>query len=115
MLVQVCEVPAIRLLFAEGELGGLHACGDTFPYIVPLPNIFLSRLFSKRRLKRKDFQEVARLPWAQQVPNSNCPELKSRRPDQDISHVFFNLLKALFTPNSPVELCQTGGLNSQVI
>ena len=36
-------------------------------YMVPLPNIFLTRLFSKTRLKRKDFREVARLPWAQEV------------------------------------------------
>ncbi len=32
--------------------------------ILPLPNIFLIRLFSKRRLKRKDFQEIAPLAWA---------------------------------------------------
>jgi hypothetical protein len=37
---------------------------------VPLPNIFLTRLFSKRRLKRKDFQEILRLPWAQEAPGS---------------------------------------------
>jgi hypothetical protein len=34
-------------------------------------NIFLTRLFSKPRLKRKDFQEIVRLPWAQEVPSSN--------------------------------------------
>jgi hypothetical protein len=28
-------------------------------------------LFSKQRLKRKDFQEIARLAWAQEVPSSN--------------------------------------------
>jgi hypothetical protein len=41
-----------------GKFGGLYACRATFPYIVPLQNIFLTRLFSKRRLKRKDFQEI---------------------------------------------------------
>src|SRR6266403_4199737 len=55
----------------RGKLGGLYACGATFRYIVPLPNIFLTRLFSKLRLKRKDFQEILRLPWAQEVPSSN--------------------------------------------
>src|SRR5229473_8336175 len=55
----------------RGKLGGLHACGATFRYNVPLPNIFLTRLFSKTRLKRKDFQEIARVPWAQEVPGSN--------------------------------------------
>ena len=38
---------------------------------MPLPNIFLTHLFSKLRLKRKDFPEVARLPWAQEVRGSN--------------------------------------------
>jgi hypothetical protein len=36
------------------------------------------------------------------------PEFKSRRPDQNISHVFFGLLKALFVQNSTVEFRQTG-------
>src|SRR5258707_8367231 len=50
----------------RGKLGGLHTCAATFRYIVPLPNIFLTRLFSKLRLKRKDFQEIVRLTWAQE-------------------------------------------------
>jgi len=54
-----------------GKFGGLQACGGTFLYIVPLPNILLTRLFSKTRLKRKDFQEIVRLTWAQEVPSSN--------------------------------------------
>jgi hypothetical protein len=40
-------------------------------YIVPLLNNFLTRLFSKLRMKRKDFQEIARLVWAQEAPGSN--------------------------------------------
>src|ERR1700674_238494 len=55
----------------RGKLGGLYACGATFPYIVALPNFVLTLLFSKTRLKRKDFQEILRLPWAQEVPSSN--------------------------------------------
>jgi hypothetical protein len=50
---------AVSLLW--GKFGGLHACGATFPYTVPLPNIFVTHLFSKLTLKRKDFPEVARL------------------------------------------------------
>ena len=42
-----------------GGFGGLNACGATCVYIMPLPNIFLTRLFSKTRLKRKDFQDIA--------------------------------------------------------
>src|SRR5258707_10715288 len=55
----------------RGKLGGLYACGATFRYNVPLPNIFLTHLFSKTRLKRKDFQMITRLAWAQEVPSSN--------------------------------------------
>jgi hypothetical protein len=77
-----------------GKFGGLHACRATFPYIVPLPNIFITRLFSKLRLKRKDFQEILRLPWAQEVPSSNLGA-----PTKNISRVFFYLLKAPFTSN----------------
>jgi hypothetical protein len=69
------EVGTDRRTFAVislwGKFGGLQAWGATFPYNVPLPNIFLTRLFSKLRLKRKDFQEILRLPWAQEVPSSN--------------------------------------------
>ena len=62
---------AFAVISLWGKFGGLHACGATFSYIVPLPNIFLTRLFSKTRLKRKDFQEIVRLTWAQEVPSSN--------------------------------------------
>jgi hypothetical protein len=39
--------------------------------LASLPNIFLTRLFSKTRLKRKDFQEIAPLAWAQEAAGSN--------------------------------------------
>src|SRR5437773_5706600 len=83
-----------RRYFAMGKFGGLHACAATFVYIVPLPNIFLTRLFSKLRLKRKDFEEILRLPWAQEVPGSN-----PGAPTKNISRVFFYLLKAPFSSN----------------
>ncbi len=62
---------AFAVISLWGKFGGLHACGATFPYVVPLPNISLTRLFSKLRLKRKDFQELERLTWAQEAPGSN--------------------------------------------
>ena len=43
------------------------------------------------------------------------PEFESRRPDQNISRVFFSLLKASFTQSLPVEFRQKGGLNSQIV
>jgi hypothetical protein len=33
--------------------------------------LFLTPLFSKQRLKRKDFPEIVRLTWAQEAPGSN--------------------------------------------
>jgi len=62
--------------------------------MVPLPNIFLTRLFSKLRLKRKDFQEKACLAWAQEVPGSNPGS-----PTKLILRIFFSLSKWLFTLN----------------
>jgi hypothetical protein len=47
-----------------GKSWGLHACGATSLHIVSPPNSSLTPLFSETRLKRKDFQEVARLGWA---------------------------------------------------
>jgi len=62
------EVGTDRSTFAVislwGKFGGPHACGGTLPHMVPLPNIFLTLFFSDQRLKRKDFPEVARPPWA---------------------------------------------------
>jgi hypothetical protein len=40
---------------------------------------------------------------------------ESGRPDQNISRVFFGLVKALFTQILTVEIPQTGGLDSQVV
>src|SRR5258708_11469961 len=59
------------LAFASSTLGGkwwgLHPCGATSLHIVPPPNSSLTPLFSETRLKRMDFQEVARLDWAHAV------------------------------------------------
>ena len=79
-----------------GKFGGLCACAATFPHIVPLPNIFLTRLFSKTRLKRKGFQEIVRLTWAQEVPSSNlgAPTKTSR--------VFSLGCQKLFSLQSPL-------------
>ena len=53
----------------------------------------------------------ARLP----VLGAGGPEFKSRRPDQNISRVFFGIVKALFTQILTVEIPQTGDLDSQVV
>jgi hypothetical protein len=54
-----------------GKVWGLHACGATRSYTLPPRFFLLTLLFSKTRLKRKDFQEIARMAWAQEVPSSN--------------------------------------------
>jgi hypothetical protein len=103
-----CDIAAFASSSLWGKFGGLHACGAPFRYFVPLPNIFLTRLFSEQRLKRLPGDSPAGL-------GAGGPGFKSRRPDQNISRVFFSLLKALFTKNPTVEIPQTGGLDSQVV
>ncbi len=83
-----------------GKFGGLCACGATFLYIVPLLNIFLTRLFSKTRLKRKDFQEIVRLPWAQEVPSSNLGA------PTKISRVFPVVYRKLTSPKTDLWNCR---------
>jgi hypothetical protein len=51
-------------LWVWGKVGGLHACGATFSYIVPPPILLLNPFLSEVGVKRKDFPEVARLTWA---------------------------------------------------
>ena len=65
---------------------------------------------SETRLKGKDFPEVARPPWAQEVPGSN-----PGAPTKYIFRIFVGLKKTLFTSNFTVEVRQTGGLDSQVV
>jgi len=75
---------------------------------VPLPDIFLTHLFSKLRLKRKDFQVIARLAWAQEVPGSN-----PGAPTKIIWRIFLSLSNCLFTENFAVEFAQAGGSEFQ--
>jgi len=77
-----------------GKFGGLYACGATFPHTVPPPNIFVTHLFSKQILKRKDFQEIVRLTWAQEASGSN--------PDAPTTYFFvFNLFCLTWCASEP--------------
>src|SRR6267378_5720142 len=58
-----------------GKFGGPYTCGATFPYTVPLPNIFVTHLFSKQTLERKDFQGIVRLTWAHRTRLQQLPFL----------------------------------------
>ena len=42
-------------------------------------------------------------------------EFKSPRPDQNISRIFFGLIKAPFTQDPSMEFWQTAGLDSEVV
>ena len=75
-----------------GKFGGLCACAATFPYIVPLLNIFPTRLFSRTRLKRKDFQEIVRLTWAQEVSSSNLDAPTNSLSRTDLQSIILALL-----------------------
>jgi hypothetical protein len=65
------QAPAFPCPSLRGKVSGLHACGATPSYTLAPLFVSLTRLFSKTRLKRKDFQEMALLAWAQEVPSSN--------------------------------------------
>jgi hypothetical protein len=58
-------------LWVWGKVGGPHACGATFSYIVPPPILLLNPFLSEVGVKRKDFPDVARLTWAQEARGSN--------------------------------------------
>src|SRR5580704_7747411 len=74
----------------RGKLGGLHACGATFQYMVPLPHFVITLLFSKKRLKRKDFPEIVRLTWAQEAPGSHPGAPTTHLPNE----LFFRAISA---------------------
>ena len=82
------SVNVFRCFFAEGKLGDSMHAEPLFRYIVPLPNIFLTLLFSKTRLKRKNFQEIAPLAWAQTAFDTHFDTVAIRWhfPQPDLQH-----------------------------
>ena len=77
---------------------------------MPLPKYFSNSFVLKNNIEKEG------LPGGGPVGlGAGGPEFKSRRPDQNIPRVFFSLLKARFTQNSPVEFRQTGRLDLQVV
>ena len=47
-------------------------------------------MFSKRTLERKDFQEITRLPWAQEAPGSN-----PGAPTKEIQRIFSTFIESV--------------------
>jgi hypothetical protein len=88
---------SVRSRFARsslwGKFGGFCACGATFPYIVPLPNILQTRLFSKTEIEKEG------------LPRDGTPDLraggplfKSGRPDQNYLPYFLPFMKSVLHP-----------------
>jgi hypothetical protein len=69
-LVMILSWLSPLLRCGENRRDSIHA-EPHYSYILPLPNCLLNLLFSRTRLKRKDFQEITRLAWTQEVPSSN--------------------------------------------
>src|SRR5712664_1489560 len=98
---------AIRLVFAEGEIGGT-LCMRSHILVRGVTTKFCDNPFIFKNEIEKEGLPRDSTP----ALGAGGPEFKSRRPDQNISRIFFRLCKTLFTPNFRVEFCQTGGLNS---
>ena len=71
-----------RCCSAMGKIRGTQRMLSHFPYIVTLPNIFLTRLFSKQRLKGRT---SGRQAWL----GAGGPRFKSGRPDHFLLYFGF--------------------------
>ena len=60
--------------------------------------LYPTPLFSKNRLKRKDFQELARLPWAQEASGSN-PDAPTKH-FKYLAERFISLPVPIFVPTA---------------
>ena len=90
----VCGDSAIRLVFAEGEIGGTP-CMRSHILIHVVTIKFCDNPFTFKNEIEKEGLPRDSTPDL----GAGGPEFKSRRPDQNISRVFFSLLKAPFTSN----------------
>ena len=61
----------VRLFFAMGKIQGTPDMRSHISVHPVTTKYFSNSCVFKTRLKRKDFPEVARLAWAQEVPSSN--------------------------------------------
>ena len=80
------ELPAValRLLLGMGKIRGTPCMRNHILVHRATTKIFANSFAFKGKLKRKDFPEIARLPWAQEASGSN-PDA----PTKNISRVFF--------------------------
>jgi hypothetical protein len=108
--IETESLKVFRCFFAEGEIGGtlcmwshISVHGATTKFC-DNPFVFKNAI-EREGLPRDSTPDLG----------AGGPEFKSRRSDQNISRVFFSLLRALFGQNSSVEFRQTGGLDSQLV
>jgi|ERR1700674_114353 len=104
------ETGNYRLIFAMGKIRGTPCMRSHTSAYRATTKYFSNPFVFKTRIEKEE------LP--RDIPpdlGAGGPRFKSGRPDQNISRILFKLSETLFTPNFPVEFCQTGGLNSQVV
>jgi hypothetical protein len=108
--IETESLKVFRCFFAEGEIGGtlcmwshISVHGATTKFC-DNPFVFKNAI-EKEGLPRDSTPDLG----------AGGPRFKSGRPDQNISRVFFSILKAPFTSTSSVEFWQTGGLDPQVV
>ena len=86
------SVNAFRCFFAEGEIGGTP-CMRSHIFIHLATTISFAKPFIfKIKIEKEGLPRDSPAGLG-----AGGPEFKSRRPDQNISRVFFGLLKAFFT------------------
>jgi hypothetical protein len=100
----------ISLFLAEGEIGGTLCMRSHISVHRATTKYFSNSFVFKNKIEKEGLPRDSPAGLG-----AGGPEFESRRPDQNISRIFFSLLKALFTHNSSVEFRQTGGLNSQIV
>jgi len=97
-------------VFAEGEIGGTPCMRSHILVHSATNKICANSFIFKNKIEKEGL-----LRDSPAGLGAGGPEFKSRLPDQNIPRVFFSLLKARFTQNSPVEFRQTGRLDLQVV
>jgi hypothetical protein len=76
-----------------GKVGGLHACGATFSYIVPLPKSSVKSIALRSKSEKEGLPR-----GGTPALGAGGPEFKSRRPDQMYPAYFLQLIESTVHP-----------------
>jgi hypothetical protein len=83
---------AFRCFFAEGEIGGTLCMRSHISVHRATTKYFSNSFICKNKIEKEGLPKDSPAGLG-----AGGPEFKSRRPDQNISRVFFRLMKAPFT------------------